>query len=293
MLIDERRIGDVTILDLREDFASSGDDGTPFRQHVRQWLDSNGQKLVLNLRNVRDLDSTGVAHLASVHIIVSNRGRRMAVCALTGKLKHIWAITGLENVFETYDDEASALASFHDSSRTGVCPVCRHYAAFVLEANRALETCTNCASQFSLSYTESQGHGSWIVETIVLPTYEREEIRVQSSWPWTISIIGRLDMFSADTLEEAWQTIPRPRRVIVEFGPQCRFVTRKGVAVLARLCAPDVDGGRTVVWLNHDELDRAMLPADVPCFHDRQAATAALRIGGLSAQCLVVDVNTS
>src|SRR5215470_16392424 len=119
MLIDERRIGDVTILDLREDFASSGDDGTPFRQHVRQWLDSNGQKLVLNLRNVRDLDSTGVAHLASVHIIVSNRGRRMAVCALTGKLKHIWAITGLENVFETYDDEASALASFHDSSRTG------------------------------------------------------------------------------------------------------------------------------------------------------------------------------
>ena len=43
---------------------------------------------------------------------VASRGGRLKICNLSKKLKDIFVITRLNTVFDTYDTEADAIASF-------------------------------------------------------------------------------------------------------------------------------------------------------------------------------------
>ena len=89
--------------------ASEGDTG--LRGAVRQAVDSGTHAIVLNLQAVADIDSSGVADLASGHLALVNGGGSLKLCHLSKKLKHIFAITRLNNVFEIYETEAEAIAS--------------------------------------------------------------------------------------------------------------------------------------------------------------------------------------
>ena len=243
MVIEERTIGDVTIFDVRGRI-TLGEGDQLLKDRAWQWLESGGRKLVLNLRNVPYIDSSGNGELVRTYTVVSRRRGKMVLLHLTKRIQDLLAITKLLTVYETSDDEVEALASFHESRRTSVCPVCRHHAAFA-SGHQAVEICVNCSTQFSVHYAENETGGAWFVDSIRVPTYEGEEIHIRSSWPWTISVSGRLDLFSVDALEEAWQAVPRPRKIVVELGPECRTVTNRAFAALAALCAPEVDGGRT------------------------------------------------
>ena len=89
--------------------ASEG--ATGLRQTVRQAIDGGANAIVLNLQAVADIDSSGVADLASGHLALVNRGGSLKLCHLSTKLKHIFAITRLNHVFEIYETEAEAIAS--------------------------------------------------------------------------------------------------------------------------------------------------------------------------------------
>jgi anti-sigma B factor antagonist len=67
---------------------------------------------VINLQHVSAIDSSGIADLASSHMTVESRGGRLKICNLSKKLKDIFVITRLNTVFDTYDTEADAIASF-------------------------------------------------------------------------------------------------------------------------------------------------------------------------------------
>jgi anti-sigma B factor antagonist len=61
---------------------------------------------------VSAIDSSGIADLASSHMTVAGRDGRLKICNLSKKLKDIFVITRLNTVFDTYDTEADAIASF-------------------------------------------------------------------------------------------------------------------------------------------------------------------------------------
>lgn len=111
LTINERQNGDVTILDLSGKI-TIGEGSVQLREAVRKLLEEGKKKILLNLGNVTYVDSSGIGELVSSYTTTSNHGGQLKLLNLTKKIRDLLMITKLLTVFETFDDEASAIASF-------------------------------------------------------------------------------------------------------------------------------------------------------------------------------------
>ena len=109
--ISERQAGDVTILDL-EGKVTIGEGSVALRSAIRRLLGEGKKKLLLNLGKVGYIDSSGIGELVSSFTAVNKEGGTLKLLNLTQKIQDLLAITKLLTVFDTFDDEASALASY-------------------------------------------------------------------------------------------------------------------------------------------------------------------------------------
>ena len=113
LYINERREGDVTILDLKGRIRING--GTlALHKAIRCLVDEGKTKILLNLALVTHIDSVGLGELISSHITLSNKGGEIKLIHLTERVRDLMTITKLLTVFDVYDNEPDALASFTD-----------------------------------------------------------------------------------------------------------------------------------------------------------------------------------
>lgn len=111
LYIHERREGDVAVLDLKGRIRISGG-ALALHRSIRCLVDEGKTKILLNLAGVTHVDSTGLGELISSYVTLSNKGGQIKLVHLTERLRDIMTITKLLTVFDVYDDEADALASF-------------------------------------------------------------------------------------------------------------------------------------------------------------------------------------
>jgi len=111
MKIDVRTVGDVKILDCSGKI-TLGEGTMSIRNTVRELMDGGSKKILLNLGDISYIDSSGIGELVSSYTSASNREARLKLLNLTSKIKQLLAITKLLTVFETFEDEKAALASF-------------------------------------------------------------------------------------------------------------------------------------------------------------------------------------
>ena len=109
--IAEREAGDVTILDLSGKI-TIGEGSVQLREAVRRLLEAGKKKILLNLGDVAYVDSSGIGELVSSYTTTNNNGGQLKLLNLTKKIQDLLMITKLLTVFETFDNEAAALASF-------------------------------------------------------------------------------------------------------------------------------------------------------------------------------------
>jgi len=79
---------------------------------VRRRLQDNQIHMILNLKKVDFINSSGLGALVSVLKDVRLAGGRLALSELASYVKEIFAITQLSNVFEIYDSENQARETF-------------------------------------------------------------------------------------------------------------------------------------------------------------------------------------
>ncbi len=84
------------------------------REAVHGALDAGATKLLINLGGVSTMDSSGIGELVSAFTTVSNRGGSLKLVNLPDKVQDILQITQLITVFEVFDTEEEAMASFGD-----------------------------------------------------------------------------------------------------------------------------------------------------------------------------------
>lgn len=108
--IQERQAGDVTILDM-DGKITIGEGSTALRGAIRRLTQEGKKKLLLNLERVSYMDSTGLGELIASYTTVSRDGQ-LKLLRLSGKLQDLLVITKLLTVFDVYDTESDALASF-------------------------------------------------------------------------------------------------------------------------------------------------------------------------------------
>jgi len=111
LTIASREVDGVTILDLNGRI-TLGEGSVQLRDSVRSLI-SKGQKgILLNLSEVNYIDSSGLGELVSAFTTAKNQGANVKLLGLTKKVKDVLQLTKLYTVFDIYDDEASAIASF-------------------------------------------------------------------------------------------------------------------------------------------------------------------------------------
>jgi anti-sigma B factor antagonist len=83
--------------------------GAPFRQLI----DAGDRRFLFQMSGVPYLDSAGVGELVACAKRAFERGGVVKVVSPSGSTtRRIFSMTGLEKVFETFDTEHDALASF-------------------------------------------------------------------------------------------------------------------------------------------------------------------------------------
>ena len=114
MRIQSRRRGDVMILDIQGRVV--GDASLDLRRSINGWIaeipEDEKANVILNLSKVNMMDSSGLGVLVSSYTTVQKKGGRLALAGLGKGLQNLIAITKLTRVFDIYEDEDTAIASF-------------------------------------------------------------------------------------------------------------------------------------------------------------------------------------
>ena len=111
MNIVERKEGDVTVLSLQGSITFEEGD-QEFRSAIERVLASGSLKVIVNMAEVPYLDSAGLSELVRSFVAVQKRGGRLVLLDLTRKVNDLLTVAKLFTVFEAYESEAQALASF-------------------------------------------------------------------------------------------------------------------------------------------------------------------------------------
>lgn len=111
MKIQARHELGVTIIEPKGKI-TIGEGDVVLRDAVHEALEAGVRSILLNLANVSTLDSSGIGEMVSAFTTVTNRGGKLKLCCLPSKVSDILQITQLISVFEVYETEAEALASY-------------------------------------------------------------------------------------------------------------------------------------------------------------------------------------
>ena len=111
MEIAERRVNDVTILDLKGKM-TLGEGDELLKDKINSLLSQGRKRLLLNLDGVPYIDSAGLGEVVRTYTTVSRQGGSLKLLNLTKRIEDLLSITKLLTVFETFDSEPDALKSF-------------------------------------------------------------------------------------------------------------------------------------------------------------------------------------
>ena len=111
MKIKERTEGRVTVLDLKGPLAL-GEWEEAFRQKIAQLQKEKKTAILLNFENVEFIDSSGVGALIKCLTSATRTGGKLKGLRPGPMVQKILKITGVFGLFEFFDDEAQAIASF-------------------------------------------------------------------------------------------------------------------------------------------------------------------------------------
>ncbi len=111
MQISARHREGVTILDPKGKITIGAGD-VALREAVNEALEAGSKKILINLSGVSTCDSSGIGEMVAAFTTVKNRGGELKLCELSSKVSDVLQITQLITVFEVFDSEDEAIASF-------------------------------------------------------------------------------------------------------------------------------------------------------------------------------------
>ena len=109
--ISTRKSGDVTIVDLRGR-ATIGAESDELSEHLSKLISAGALKLLLNLTEVTQLDSSGISAIVGTYVSLGRQAGSLKLLRPRGRVRTVLRVVRLPEVIPTFEDEAEALASF-------------------------------------------------------------------------------------------------------------------------------------------------------------------------------------
>jgi anti-sigma B factor antagonist len=111
MKVSVRQREGVTVLDL-EGKITIGSGDLELRNAVQKAVGDGAKNVLVNLGKVTTIDSSGVGELVASYTTATGRGAKLKLVNLPPKVQDVLTVTQLITVFETFDTEDEAIASF-------------------------------------------------------------------------------------------------------------------------------------------------------------------------------------
>jgi anti-sigma B factor antagonist len=115
LYINERRIEDVTVLDLKGRIRVTGR-ARGLHKSIRSLVAEGKTRILLNLSQVTHIDSSGVDELVASIVTAGSQGGKIKLLHLTEPLREKITTANLSALFDIYNNEYDAIA--------GYCCVC-------------------------------------------------------------------------------------------------------------------------------------------------------------------------
>ena len=106
-----RERGVVTIVDL-SGLLRLGESSAVLRTAIHELMDKQCKKIVLNFRDVTEIDSAGIGELVAAYSTVKSKNGRLKLLNPPQKVCDMLKLTQLLKVLEVYADEESVVRSF-------------------------------------------------------------------------------------------------------------------------------------------------------------------------------------
>jgi anti-sigma B factor antagonist len=107
-----RHFAGVVIVDLHGK-ATIGRDNDLLDNQLRQLIDEGSTKILLNLTDVTQMDSSSISSVVRAFKSLKRRGASLKLLRPRGNVRLVLETVHLMDVVPTTEDEAQAIASFH------------------------------------------------------------------------------------------------------------------------------------------------------------------------------------
>jgi len=89
-----------------------GEESQALREKLKSLIADGKKKIILNMDNIKYIDSAGLGILVAAHVCAKVQDASLRLSNLGRKFQEILQITKLVTVFQVFDTEAAAVASF-------------------------------------------------------------------------------------------------------------------------------------------------------------------------------------
>jgi len=110
--ISVRECGDVIILDLLGRSTIDGGESELLSRHLRDLTAAGKRKLLLNLMNLSQIDSSGVGIIVEMCVSLKHSGGELKLLSPRDRVLDVLRVFRLLDVIPSFEDETNALASF-------------------------------------------------------------------------------------------------------------------------------------------------------------------------------------
>ena len=111
MHVKHRTVEGIEILTPRG-YLVGGEETDELEKLIRDLAAGGNQHLVINLGETQHINSTALGVLITGHTNYAKRGGQMKLCSVDKRIQNIFVITKLSLVFDVYENEEKAIASF-------------------------------------------------------------------------------------------------------------------------------------------------------------------------------------
>jgi anti-sigma B factor antagonist len=115
--ISIRESEDVTIVDL-QGRATIGANTDLLDFQLRKLTASGVRKVLVNLAGLTMMDSSGIASIAGTYVGLTREGGSLKLLRPSDRVREVLAVMRILNSIPTFENEAEALASFRQASRS-------------------------------------------------------------------------------------------------------------------------------------------------------------------------------
>jgi anti-sigma B factor antagonist len=120
--------GEVVIVEVSGEL-TLGDGTQALRSNIRMLVDGGFTQILLNMAGLNYIDSSGMGELIAAYTTVTAAGGEIKLLNLAKRPHDLLKITKLYTIFETFENEASAIASFPVTSQANLLSLDRPFAS--------------------------------------------------------------------------------------------------------------------------------------------------------------------